>query len=274
MSVYAIYLTIESLDAASTTYRTLKQFDPSLELGPVLQKIKSRQHVIVRENISRQTLEKIVLLLDQLEVAGVDHSVSVSPVPIHCNRDGTKTQMTSRIELKAEIRQRAEIERRTLAFQTFCKERGYKDGHWILVEREEEFETAIERVGIRSQSLDLDNLLSEEVNYLYVEEFESLLLRGGFGTYLADAAGDSVSEVEAALQELGSVEVLQILHEAIRLIDPFGGYSAQSKIRVANLSLCSIDLFDEVNTRFHERSEDIVSIALSELEAAYESLDA
>lgn len=272
MSIYAVYLTLEN-SVASKSFKFLKQFDPSLELGPFLEKLHAGERVVELEHLSDSVLEQFIALLDQFDAAEVNYSVSIATQPSHRNRDGSKTRLSSVAELKFELLQTAEYDRRVTAFQRFCTEQGFKDGHWILVDREELFKSTLRRCSNRSRSEDWNNLLNEEINYLYVDAFESDLFHGGFGAYFAGEDGDSAMELAATLSDLGSTEVLKLLHQAMSLMGACGGYSNQSTVRVPNLARCSIDLFNDVDTQFYHRSEDIGGMALTALEEAYEEME-
>lgn len=80
-------------------------------------------------------------------------------------------------------------------------------------------------------------------------------------------------ELAATLRDLRSTEVLKLLHQAMNLMGALGGYSNQSTVRVPNLARCSIGLFNDVDSQFYHRSEDIGGMALTALEEAYEEME-
>jgi hypothetical protein len=78
------------------------------------------------------------------------------------------------------------------------------------------------------------DLMQEELDYMLLWELNSEIDRGTFDQYLTVAAGDRVLDVAAALERLGSTQMVAVLNQVIGLLP--GGWCEdlnERRIRVA-----------------------------------------
>lgn len=78
------------------------------------------------------------------------------------------------------------------------------------------------------------DLMQEELDYMLLWELNSEIEQGTFDNYLTTAAGDRAVDVAAALDRLGSVQMVSVLKQVMQLL-PGGWCEDQNdrRIRVA-----------------------------------------
>ena len=272
MTIHSAYLKIEPGQPMAAVFKALREYDPTLELGPTIQAIKCGEQVVALEPVGGlEGLQRFVSLVNELSQQEIQAAISISNVPPHADRDRQFVRLATLAELTEEIRELAAVAASQAEFRAWRESQDVKDGHVVIVEREASFEETIERIIRRESGCSLAELHEEELSYQYLREFELRLIWGGFRAYFCSACANGADEVSRALIEVGSQAGLKVMNEALRVFDTVGGYSAVLGVRLDRVEQLPSKAFDSCNASFAVDDEDFVALAIARIETMYES---
>ena len=123
----------------------------------------------------------------------------------------------------------------------------------------------------RWRELGYESLLSEEQGYVALWYLDVELNNGGLHQYLTNSAGDTAPMAVETLDELGLKETSGIIREALRLLDPVGGYVVDRTERWNRVDALpeSWDRLAELDKRFYASDERFLDAALGRVANAY-----
>lgn len=145
------------------------------------------------------------------------------------------------------------------------------------ITREPHRDCAEKTVRARWEKLGFGELLPEEQQYIALFWLKGEIMNGGFHQYITNNSGDLALLALQGLKEIGAIESLKILEEALAIFPP-GCYSTDREQREKNLTAISggeieaeIRAFDRVSNALQDYPEDFYGMALDRLAALYSS---
>ena len=259
-----IDLTIFAGDQAVKAFKALKRFDASLIMGPNMALLRADQplHIETHHPNRLELFSRLLSLLDELGELQIRYEISltegppkiVEGKPIWTAREGSRADIVAIVETEEKINEdRLAAEAHAKSYQP------------------PEPPDALKLLRRRWDEVDFEDLLPSEQNYIYLWSLSVEVENGGFDTYFFNSAGDQAKYAQTALRELGSVDVLDTLSDAIAMLDNVGGFSEDRDDRWKLLNQLSDDAFVDLNARFYERTENVLAMALEAVEKEYDS---
>ena len=257
MHAYSLEIMIDGTSHAKL-FRAIKQFDDAIVVGTALQSLRDRTPFAVALDTPEraQILGRLLTLIDEIDRLGATYEITANNVP-------KSSHLWEPVKWR-----RLEIETAFATAQRRVEERER------IAEIVANFEPpppspSRELFDYRWHEISFDSLLPEEQRYIMIWAMRAEVNNGGFATYFYNSSGDSAEETLSALEHIGSLEIEEILDDAVGMFDDAGGYDSDRHTRVERLNQLPNDCFIQLNTRFYEATEDVVTAAFGLVESAY-----
>ena len=124
--------------------------------------------------------------------------------------------------------------------------------------------------------LGYDGLLPEEQDYILVWWLVAEVYNGTFSQYFSNEYGDHAQKALDALKKCGATEGARLLRQAMDLFEPYGGYTADWKLRNHRIDKLEEEpsakpegAFRLVSNAFQDSREPMLGLALKRVVEAY-----
>ncbi|MFC7339675.1 DUF4375 domain-containing protein [Haloferula chungangensis] len=257
---YSLELTIDAGGRTTEIVRAVKAFDRNLVMGTVLNLLRERKALVIAlDGKNRvEVLRRLSKLLEELTRLQTEYQLLANNVPRSSHLWEPQNwnlpdilKELSAAEEAAEDRKRAEEVMRDYVPPEPPPSRKLFDQRW--------------------RDVAFPSLFSSEQQYLYIWSLVAEVNNGGFAVYFDNSSGDDALQALTALESIGSEEVIDVLSDAIALVERDGEYPIVREERWAAVQALPDDAFTQLNNRFYDRTEDPAEIAFQLVESEYQT---